>query len=210
MREEVAGEARRRGRGQVAIREVEAGGSSRESGRELQLTRTPRVLLGRCRPCAWGYRERELQLTRTPRVLLGPQLSEHVWDPAVDRFELVQARMTPPAEGNQGGGEIRGPTVVDHERVAGTADSTEVAVPRQDLFPAAGEAGARAATAVVAGLAQPATVELDLSAGAAQRDLFFLEAGGHGAAAEEGAQSRRSQRRKKAAIRSASRVTAFA
>ena len=56
MREEVAGEARRRGRGQVAIREVEAGGSSREGGRELQLARTPRVLLGRCRPCARGYR----------------------------------------------------------------------------------------------------------------------------------------------------------
>ena len=116
-------------------------------------------------------------------MLLGPQLYEHVWDPAVDRSELVQARMTPPAEGNQGGGEIRGPTVVDHERVAGTADSTEVAVPRQDLFPAAGEAGARAAPAVVAGLAQPAAVEPELSAGAAQRDLFFLEAGGHGAAA---------------------------
>ena len=160
MREEVAGEARRRGRGQVAIREVEAGGSSRESGRELQLA-------------------------RTPRVLLGPQLSEHVWDPAVDRSELVQARMTPPAEGDQGGGEIRGPTVVDHERVAGTADSTEVAVPRQDLFPAAGEAGARAPPAAVAGLAQPAAVELELSAGAAQRDLFFLEAGGHGATAPQ-------------------------
>ena len=105
--------------GQVTIREVEAGGSSRESGREPQLARTPRVLLGRCRPCARGYRERELQLTRAPWVLLGPQLSEHVWDPAVDRSELVQARMIPPAEGDQGGGEIRGPTVVDHERVAG-------------------------------------------------------------------------------------------
>ena len=89
----MAGEARRRGRGQVAIREVEAGGSSRESGRELQLARTP-----------W--------------VLLGPQLSEHVWDPAVDRSELVQARMTPPAEGDQGGGEIRGPTAANSDDAA--------------------------------------------------------------------------------------------
>ena len=71
--------------------------------------------------------------------------------------------------------------MVDDERRGGPADAAEVMVARQYPFPAPAEAGPRATAAVVAGLAQPAAVELPGAAGAAQRELGFL-AGSHGGA----------------------------
>jgi len=73
--------------------------------------------------------------------------------------------------------------MVDDERRGGLADAAGAMVAGEDPFPAPAEAGARAAAAVVAGLAQPAAVEGGLAAGAAQRELF-LKVGGHGGAAE--------------------------
>ena len=60
---------------------------------------------------------------------------------------------------------------MDDQRRGGPADAAEVMVAHQDPFPAPAEAAAGAPAAVVAGLAQPAAVELGRSAGAAQRDL---------------------------------------
>ena len=73
--------------------------------------------------------------------------------------------------------------MVDDERRRGVTDAAEPTVACQDPFPAPAEAGPRAAAAVVAGLAQPAAVEIRGSAGAAQRELFYLagsHVGGHG------------------------------
>ena len=69
--------------------------------------------------------------------------------------------------------------MVDDERRRGVTDAAEPTVAGQDPFPAPAEAGAGAPAAVVAGLAQPAAVEIRGSAGAAQRELFYL-VGGHG------------------------------
>ena len=76
-------------------------------------------------------------------------------------------------------GAAGGPAVVDDERLRSPADAAQVAVARQYPFPAPAEAGPRATAAVVAGLAEPAAVELGVAAGAAQRELFF-KVGGHG------------------------------
>ena len=116
-------------------------------------------------------------------MLLGPQGFEKVGDPAVDRSQPMQPRMTGPAEGDQGRGAVGGSAVVDNERRRGVTDAAGVVVARQDPFPAPAEAGARAPAAVVAGLAQPAAVEVGGSAGAAKRDLF-LKVEGHFGTAE--------------------------
>ena len=76
--------------------------------------------------------------------------------------------MAPPAEGDQRGGAIGGGAVVDDERGRSAADA---AVAGQDLFAPSGEAGPRAAAAVVAAVAQPAAEEFGLAAGAAEREL---------------------------------------
>ena len=112
-------------------------------------------------------------------VLLGPQFSEQVGDPAVDRPEPVEPRVAGPAEGDQSGRGVGGGAVMHDERIRSQADAAQVAVTRQDPFPAPAEAGAGAAGAVVAGLAEPAAVEIRRSAGAAQGELF-LKVGGHG------------------------------
>ena len=49
---------------------------------------------------------------------------------------------------------------MDDEGSGSQADAAQVTVAGEDLFPAPGEAAAVAAAAVVAGLAQPAAVEL--------------------------------------------------
>ena len=69
--------------------------------------------------------------------------------------------------------------MVDDERRGGLADAAEVMVAGQDPFPGPGEAGPRAAAAVVAELAEPAAVEIGRAAGAAQRELMLLAAVGH-------------------------------
>ena len=104
-------------------------------------------------------------------MLLGPQLEQGFRDPAVDGPEAVQPRVAGGAEGDQGGGTVRGAAVVDDERGGRSADAAEPAVAGEDLFAAAGEAGAVTAAVVVAGFAQPAAVEIGFSAGAAQREL---------------------------------------
>ena len=111
-------------------------------------------------------------------MLLGPQIGEQLGHPAVDGAEAMQARVARPTEGDQRGGPIGRPAVVNDERIRSAADSAEVMVARQDPFPAPAEAGPRAAAAVVAGLAQAAAVELPGAAGAAERQLLF-EGGGH-------------------------------
>ena len=112
-------------------------------------------------------------------MLLGPQGFEKIGDPVVESAEAMETGVTPSAEGDQGGGAVRGPAVVDDERRRRTADAAQVVVAGQDPFPAPAEAGPRAAAAVVAGLAQPAAEELGFSAGAAERDLR-VRIGGHG------------------------------
>ena len=112
-------------------------------------------------------------------MLLGPQFCEQLGDPAVDRAETVETGVAGAAEGDQGRGDVRGPAVVDDQRRRREADAAGVMVAGQDPFPAPGEAGAGAPAAVVAGLAEPAAVEIRGSAGAAQRELSFLEGGGH-------------------------------
>ena len=111
-------------------------------------------------------------------MLLGPQGFEQVGDPAVDRPQSVQARVAGAAEGDQGVRAMGGPAVMDDQRRRGVTDAAGAAVAGEDPFPAPAEAGAGAAAAVVAGLAQPAAVELGVAAGAAQRELYFL-AGSH-------------------------------
>ena len=106
-------------------------------------------------------------------MLLGPQGFEQVGDPAVDRTQPVQTRVAGAAEGDQGRGPVRGSAVVDDQGRGGLADAAGPMVAGQDPFPAPAEAGAVTAAAVVARLAQAATVEIRGSAGAAQRDLFF-------------------------------------
>ena len=76
---------------------------------------------------------------------------------------------------------------MNDERRRRTADAAGAAVALEDPLPLAGESGAVAPPAVVAGLAPPATVEIPGSAGAAQRELF-LKVGGHGGAAESAQQ----------------------
>ena len=93
-------------------------------------------------------------------MLLGPQISEQLGDPAIDRSEAVQARVAGPAEGDQRGGPVGGPAVVDDERLVDLANAAQVAVARQAPFPAPAEAGPRSPAAVVAPLAQSAAVEL--------------------------------------------------
>ena len=112
-------------------------------------------------------------------MLLGPQLDQLIGDPAVDRAQPMETGVAGAAEGDQGGGAVRGPAVMDDERRRGVTDAAEPTVACQDPFPAPAEAGPRAAAAVVAGLAQPAAVEIRGSAGAAQRQLYFW-AGSHG------------------------------
>ena len=58
--------------------------------------------------------------------------------------------------------------MVDDERRRGIADAAEAAVTGEDLFPAAGEAGAVAPAAVVAAETEPAAEEGGLAAGAAE------------------------------------------
>jgi len=116
-------------------------------------------------------------------VLLGPQGFEKVGDPAVDRPQPVQARVTGAAEGDQGRGAVRGRAVVDDQGRGGLADAAGPMVAVEDPFPLAGEAGAVTAAAVVAGFAKAAAVEIRRSAGAAQRELV-LAVGGHDGAAE--------------------------
>ena len=112
-------------------------------------------------------------------MLFGPQGFEKVGDPAVDRAEAMEPRVTRPAEGDQGRGAIGGSAVVDDEGRGGLADAAEVMVAGEHPFPAPAEAGPRSAAAVVAGLAQATAVEIPGSAGAAQRELD-LAVGGHG------------------------------
>ena len=83
------------------------------------------------------------------------------------------------AECDQGRGGVSGPAVVDDERRRREADAAQVVVAGKDPVALAGEAAAVATAAVVAGLTEPAAVELGLAAGAAQRELF-LKVGGHG------------------------------
>ena len=93
--------------------------------------------------------------------------------------EPVEPRVAGPAEGDQSGRGVGGGAVMHDERIRSQADAAQVAATRQDPFPAPAEAGAGAAGAVVAGLAEPAAVEIRRSAGAAQGELF-LKVGGHG------------------------------
>ena len=67
--------------------------------------------------------------------------------------------------------------MVDDQGRGGLADSAGTVVTGQDPFPAPAEAGPRSPAAVVAGLAEPAAVEIRRSAGAAQRELDL--GGGH-------------------------------
>ena len=120
-----------------------------------------------------------MELARRAGVLLGPQCFQQLGDPAADRTQAVQARMTRPAEGDQSGRGVRRPAVVDDQRVGGAADAAGAAVTGEDFFPAAGEAGARAAAAVVAAETEPAAEEGGLAAGAAERDLL-VRIEGHG------------------------------
>ena len=69
--------------------------------------------------------------------------------------------------------------MVDDERSGGITNPAEPMVAGEDPFPPAGEAGAVAAAAVVAPLAQPAAVEIRRPAGAAQRELLLMASGGH-------------------------------
>ena len=92
----------------------------------------------------------------------------------------MHARVAGAAEGDQSGGGVSGPAVVDDERRRGVTDAAGVVVAGQDPFPAPAEAGPLAPAAVVAGFAQPAAVELGVAAGAAQRELGLRD-GGHGA-----------------------------
>ena len=101
-------------------------------------------------------------------MLLGPQLLEGGGDPAVDGAEPVQTGVAGPAEGDQSGGGVSGPAVVDDQRRRGVTDAAGAVVACQDPFPAPAEAGPRAAAAVIAGFAQPAAEEFGLAAGAAQ------------------------------------------
>ena len=139
-------------------------------------TRKPRFP---SRPSLASACGRELELQGVAGVLLGPQFSEQVGDPAVDRPEPVEPRVAGPAEGDQSGRGVGWGAVMHDERIRSQADAAQVAVTRQDPFPAPAEAGAGAAGAVVAGLAEPAAVEIRGSAGAAQGELF-LKVGGHG------------------------------
>ena len=112
-------------------------------------------------------------------MLLGPQISEQLRHPAVDRAEPMQARVAGAAEGDQRGGPVRGPAVVNDERRRRKANATGAVVALEDPFPLAGEAGAVTPPAVVAGLAEPVAVEIRRSAGAAQGKLLVFEVGGH-------------------------------
>ena len=90
--------------------------------------------------------------------------------------------MTGPAEGDQRRGAVGGGAVVDDERRRGVTDAAGAAVAGEDPFPLAGEAVAVAPAAVVAGLAQPAAVEVRRSAGTAQRELLLMVSGHESAA----------------------------
>ena len=68
---------------------------------------------------------------------------------------------------------------MDDQGRGGVTDAAGPVVAGQDPFPAPAEAGARAATAVVAGLAQPAAVEIGGAAGTAERELLLLMVSGH-------------------------------
>ena len=115
-------------------------------------------------------------------MLLGPQGFEQLGDPAVDRAQPVQPRVARPAEGDQGVRAMGGPAVVDDQRRGGLADAAQVMVAGQHPFPAPAEAGAGAPVTVVAGLAEPAAVEIPGSAGAAKGELDLM-IGGHGRSA---------------------------
>ena len=118
-------------------------------------------------------------------VLLGPQgFGEQLGDPAVDRPQSMQPRVAGAAEGDQGRGGVRGPAVMDDERRRGVTDAAGNGGRAPGPFPCPRRSGCGAAAAVVAGLAEPAAVEIRGSAGAAQRDLYFL-AGSHGQRARE-------------------------
>ena len=112
-------------------------------------------------------------------MLLGPQGFEKVGDPAVDGAQAMETGVAGAAEGDQGRGAIGGSAVMDDEGRRGLADAAQVMVAGEDPFPAAAEAGPRAPAAVVAGLAQAASVEIRRSAGAAKRQLMLLALGGH-------------------------------
>ena len=64
--------------------------------------------------------------------------------------------------------------MVDDERRRGVTDAAGAVVALEDPFPPAGEAVAVASPAVVAGLAEPAAVDLGAAAGAAERDLLRI------------------------------------
>ena len=78
-----------------------------------------------------------------PWLWLGPQLFQHGGDPAVDRPEPMEARVTAAAEGDQGGWKVRGPAVVDDERGGRAADAAEAAVAAEDFLAPSGEARPR-------------------------------------------------------------------
>ena len=110
-------------------------------------------------------------------MLLGPQCFEKVGDPAVDGAEPMEPRVARPAEGDQGRGAISGGAVVDDERRGGLADAAEVMVAGKYPFPAPAEAGAGAPAAVVAGLAEPAAVEIRRSPQGQQRGSWISRSG---------------------------------
>ena len=83
-------------------------------------------------------------------MLLGPECFEKVGDPAVDGSQPVEP---------------------------GVAGAAGVVVALEDPFPLASEAGPRPASAVVAGLAQPAAVEIGGAAGTAERELLLMVRG---------------------------------
>ena len=110
-------------------------------------------------------------------MLLGPECFEQVGYPAVDRAKPVEPRVAGPAEGDQRRGSVGGSAVVDDERRGGPADAAEVMIASQHPFPAPAEAGPRSPSAVVAGLAQAAAVEIWRSAGTAERELLLMVSG---------------------------------
>ena len=119
----------------------------------------------------------ELDLTCNAGVLLGPQLGQRFGNPAVQRSESVQPRVTGSAEGDQGIRNIARVTVMDGELFTGPAYTATMVVAGQDFFPQAGETGAAAVPAPVTSPTEPAAKELETPAGAAERDLMGA---GHG------------------------------
>ena len=75
----------------------------------------------------------ELDLTCNAGVLLGPQLGQRFGNPAVQRSESVQPRVTGSAEGDQGIRNIARVTVMDGELFTGPAYTATMVVAGQDF-----------------------------------------------------------------------------